>query len=511
QKIAEEVKQLVAQIDDNAAKVKFNGRALLNGAGETSTASTNAITSADGVTASGKYGDSAVYSITGLAVAGTTAMSGSTQLVDLIDSSGSSFLQKDDTIKLSWLENGEEKEASLTLTASSAISDLAGKFSSGTAAWKAVNDSLTAKDADNNALTATNAGIYFEGTANKNISNFAITVTSASGARKTAAEEVLSLNAIQQSYGDGTKGSNQVLNVSDGELTTATTGDNTQWYKLGVANKDTSSTSYTIQVNDKSISFSGSATIKDINKLFEQEGINVELHYSNASGQVKYGDDVVTKGTYGSTLAYKADSGLNFVAGAGEEIKYLKIDGSGVSGGKWVTPYETTGSSAKITTKLSYDDTAASTSSGAAGGASLLPQSEALQFYIGGEANFGINFSIGKATVKTLLGSTAESFAKNFTTKEGAENAIGIIDNAINKTLTEQTRLGAMEARLGYTSDNIITMNENLEAANSAIRDADIAREMTNYMKFAVLSQSSQYMLAQAGQNAYQVLNLLNA
>ena len=52
-------------------------------------------------------------------------------------------------------------------------------------------------------------------------------------------------------------------------------------------------------------------------------------------------------------------------------------------------------------------------------------------------------------------------------------------------------------------------MNENLEAADSVMRDSDIAKEMTQYMKYAVLSQASQYMLAQAGQNAFQVLNLL--
>ena len=66
-----------------------------------------------------------------------------------------------------------------------------------------------------------------------------------------------------------------------------------------------------------------------------------------------------------------------------------------------------------------------------------------------------------------------------------------------------------MEARLGYTSDNLTSMNTNLTSADSAIRDADMAKEMVDYMRYSVLSQTSQYMLSQASQNAFSVLNLL--
>ena len=100
-------------------------------------------------------------------------------------------------------------------------------------------------------------------------------------------------------------------------------------------------------------------------------------------------------------------------------------------------------------------------------------------------------------------------FADKFLNSTDAKGAIGTIDNALNAALKEQTRIGAYENRLGYASDNLTTMNENLEAADSVMRDSDIAKEMTQYMKYAVLSQASQYMLAQAGQNAFQVLNLL--
>ena len=114
--------------------------------------------------------------------------------------------------------------------------------------------------------------------------------------------------------------------------------------------------------------------------------------------------------------------------------------------------------------------------------------------------------------VEDLFGGKTEGeVATLFTDSSKTDSLIQSIDDALDIALNEQTKLGAMESRLGYTSDNLITMNENLEAADSAMRDSDIAKEMTTYLKYSVLAQASQYMLAQAGQNAFSVLNLLQA
>ena len=130
-----------------------------------------------------------------------------------------------------------------------------------------------------------------------------------------------------------------------------------------------------------------------------------------------------------------------------------------------------------------------------------------MTFYVGGEENFGLQVGINAMKASDL---GVSNLANSMLDKSNAESAIKTIDNALAKALNEQTKLGSWESRLGYTSDNLVTMNENLEAANSVMRDSDVAKEMTTYMRYAVLSQASQYMLAQAGQNAYQVLNLLN-
>ena len=95
------------------------------------------------------------------------------------------------------------------------------------------------------------------------------------------------------------------------------------------------------------------------------------------------------------------------------------------------------------------------------------------------------------------------------TTKDNANAAINAIENAISKALDQQTTIGAVEARLEYTSSNLTTSSENVQAAESTIRDADMAKEMTNYTKNNVLLQAAQSMLAQANQNASAVLSLL--
>ena len=94
-------------------------------------------------------------------------------------------------------------------------------------------------------------------------------------------------------------------------------------------------------------------------------------------------------------------------------------------------------------------------------------------------------------------------------TKKNANVAIRVIDGAIEYALNEATRIGSYLQRLDHTGSNLVVMNENVQAAESAIRDADMAKEMTEYTKFNVLSQSAQAMLAQANQNSSAVLSLL--
>ena len=93
--------------------------------------------------------------------------------------------------------------------------------------------------------------------------------------------------------------------------------------------------------------------------------------------------------------------------------------------------------------------------------------------------------------------------------KKDANAAINVLDSAIQKALDQQTTIGAVESRLEYTQSNLTTASENVTAAESTIRDADMAKEMTDYTKNNVLMQAAQSMLAQANQSSSNALSLL--
>ena len=94
-------------------------------------------------------------------------------------------------------------------------------------------------------------------------------------------------------------------------------------------------------------------------------------------------------------------------------------------------------------------------------------------------------------------------------TQEGAQAAIDTIKNAINKVSSIRGTLGATQNRLEHTSNNLSVMAENIQDAESSIRDTDIASEMMAYTKNNILVQSAQAMLAQANQIPQGVLQLL--
>ena len=94
-------------------------------------------------------------------------------------------------------------------------------------------------------------------------------------------------------------------------------------------------------------------------------------------------------------------------------------------------------------------------------------------------------------------------------TQEKANAAINVLDSAIQKALDQQTTIGSIQSRLEYTASNLTTASENVQSAESVIRDADMAKEMTEYTKNNVLMQAAQSMLAQANQNSSNVLSLL--
>ena len=100
-------------------------------------------------------------------------------------------------------------------------------------------------------------------------------------------------------------------------------------------------------------------------------------------------------------------------------------------------------------------------------------------------------------------------FALDMSTHEKATANISVLDEAIAQVSSERSRMGAYQNRLEHTTNNLTTSSENLQAAESRIRDVDMAREVMEMTKNNILSQASQAMLAQANQAPQSVLQLL--
>lgn len=97
----------------------------------------------------------------------------------------------------------------------------------------------------------------------------------------------------------------------------------------------------------------------------------------------------------------------------------------------------------------------------------------------------------------------------NIDSPEKANRAIGTLDQAIKRINKQRADLGAYQNRLDHTVAGINVAAENLQAAESRIRDVDMAKEMVDYTKNQILVQSGTAMLAQANQATQSVLSLL--
>lgn len=127
-----------------------------------------------------------------------------------------------------------------------------------------------------------------------------------------------------------------------------------------------------------------------------------------------------------------------------------------------------------------------------------------------------ITVQIGPTSVETLSIAAAKMDATSLGVNgiavgsvSDANSAITKINGAINTVSTHRAKLGASQNRLEHTINNLKTTNENMTAAESRIRDTDMAKEMAAFTKNNILNQAAQSMLSQANQQPQGVLSLL--
>jgi flagellin len=135
-------------------------------------------------------------------------------------------------------------------------------------------------------------------------------------------------------------------------------------------------------------------------------------------------------------------------------------------------------------------------------------------FHIGANMDQRILVHIGTMTAQGLgiqssngLPSTATFLS--LSSPDRANMAIGLLDSALQKVSKQRADLGAYQNRLDYATKGLAIGAENLQAAESRIRDVDMAREMVDFVRDQILVQSATAMLAQANTKPQTILNLL--
>jgi flagellin len=125
---------------------------------------------------------------------------------------------------------------------------------------------------------------------------------------------------------------------------------------------------------------------------------------------------------------------------------------------------------------------------------------------VGANSGQNISFGINAMTASALSVSGISLQVSNHT---NATAAVQTVQEALDLVSTERSALGALQNRLEHTIANADNTAENLQSAESRIRDVDMAKEMVKYSKDGILQQAAQSMLAQANQSTQGVLSLL--
>lgn len=135
---------------------------------------------------------------------------------------------------------------------------------------------------------------------------------------------------------------------------------------------------------------------------------------------------------------------------------------------------------------------------------------QALSFHVGADSGFATKFALMDMRATALGLKDENGNILSISSREAANAAINVLDNALEKVLDQQSIIGAALQRLERTTTNLTTEITDDQSSESVIRDVDMAKAMMGYTKNSLLAQASQSMLAQANQLPSNVMHLLN-
>jgi len=259
------------------------------------------------------------------------------------------------------------------------------------------------------------------------------------------------------------------------------------------------------------------------------EGNQLLLEIDRISSATEYAGSKLLDGSFGVTACATTTTAVGYVGGTGLKANttYAVTAAAGDDTATITATYDdgTTASQSievaglgDFLTDNAGDDTASKTINFSALGVSMeidgtwtngnvvTEDATATEFQVGAKntANDRISFTL-QAVSTTALSLTSDQMLS----AGDAQNFLDSIDNAIDTLNNARGGIGAIQNRLGYASANLSTTIENVQAAESTIRDVDMAEEMTTFTKSQILLQAGTAMLAQANMAPQNILSLL--
>ena len=335
--------------------------------------------------------------------------------------------------------------------------------------------------------------LEFTAKSNGNKSSIELSAGSADAAAMLGFASADKLDPTHADYAGKSLGKNATIERHGIEGNTALTTDITT--KKG--------DSFTVKVGNES------AVTVELNKSKTYDLDNADVNVANAARQelVKDINDTLQQAGLDSkvTAALSTDNKLQFISETGKDIDVTGASAFGVTDADKVKNIQqqvgpgVQGSGFNTTFQI-----------GANKG-----QSMSLNVSDMRSAALGITGNAGQAGFTKTNGVTngttdiKQEAALNVIDKNDASKAIETLDKAIANVSSERSKLGACQNRLEHTINNLGTSSENLTAAESRVRDVDMAKEMMSFSKNNILQQAAQAMLAQANQQPQGVLQLL--
>jgi flagellin len=312
------------------------------------------------------------------------------------------------------------------------------------------------------------------------------------------------------------------LNLNNG---TYTASANTNGTATVAGKKATTGTTYTQLTKTTTGGFVGVSSFKiTANKYGADNNITIKVWFDKDAGEESF--ELKTAATYQTTGALKSQGQYELHLATGTEYTEADLEKLLAKGG-FSADVEFMGPDPDEANTLFFTDVTDAAKKNGAGvaikldGGSGLGDTDAYlgqknyDVQSGGEgvtlqvgANYGqtISFGIGNMSSVSL---GVDATKVDVSTQVGAQDSLDKIDEAIGTVSKQRSLLGAIQNRLEHTISNLDNTAENLQSAESSIRDVNMANEMVQYSKNNILTQAATSMLAQANQSNQGVLSLL--